>query len=618
VYQEITDNEDEEDFLREETDIFPEEEEMADQLPAWVQLLMENQQTQIDHLSTIIQNNANAPHQHVADTRPLRPEYIYEFSPAESADDTDYYLFTERITDMVATYGQEKILPSLVSCLKNARAKTWYTSLSDTDKDALRNSVDHWKLLLKRDFGIKPYRAKLLLQRETFSFSQNRSVIQYVDKKLACLKIADIVDEDAQCVEIKEGLRDPEFRSLIRLSPQGNTLAWLRQELIDTEQDSRAVWAKNQRPRYPFQQPRYGTPNASANDGTTTTRGRGGYRGRGRGSYPPGQQPPQSPPTQRPPLAITATASKDPPRACRFCGGKHWDRECVYGRQNATAAYHCYQMDMPEEDYEKAEEDYRLLEEEVFAVVAEYEDSNDENYSSYYSPPPRTQPSVPLFPAPPSITLKTSPVAPMETHHNAQSHAFFLNSNKSHTCDICHEKFPSRNQLFSHLTKLNHFLKKRTRVDSNDISIVESSADSKGVGSGYAFRDHNYCEIKYLLELNGKDPEYGCLDTGSGMSLVDESIPALLPWIDRKVLKAPINVKGIGTIPKESWETIVMPVYLPDISGTKLAKLTREFHIVKDLDCGIIFGNDVIEPEGIIIDVRQKKASITSCNNMLC
>src|SRR5439155_20957185 len=45
---------------------------------------------------------------------------------------------------------------------------------------------------------------------------------------------------------IKEGLRNPEFRSQIRLANQGNTLAWLRQELIELEADCRALWMENQ------------------------------------------------------------------------------------------------------------------------------------------------------------------------------------------------------------------------------------------------------------------------------------------------------------------------------------------------------------------------------------
>ena len=73
---------------------------------------------------------------------------------------------------------------SLVACLKNTRAKNWYMSISNA---RLRTSTQDGKELLKRDFGIKPFRAKQLAQRETFSFSQGRPVLQYFHKKVACL-----------------------------------------------------------------------------------------------------------------------------------------------------------------------------------------------------------------------------------------------------------------------------------------------------------------------------------------------------------------------------------------------------------------------------------------------
>jgi hypothetical protein len=36
------------------------------------------------------------------------------------------------------------------------------------------------------------------------------------------------------------------------------------------------------------------------------------------------------------------------------------------------------------------------------------------------------------------------------------------------------------------------------------------------------------------------------------------------------------------------------------------------------LDCGLLIGNDIIEPEGIVIDLAKRKAHIRSCENMVC
>lgn len=122
----------------------------------------------MNQLAQIIQNNNNNTNN--GNENPIRAEYIFDFAPLDSPDDTSYYLFTERIVDMVAQYGEGKVLLSLVACLKNTRAKNRYTSLSDTDKTRLRTSIQDWKDLLKRDFGIKPL-------RETFSFSQGTTIV---------------------------------------------------------------------------------------------------------------------------------------------------------------------------------------------------------------------------------------------------------------------------------------------------------------------------------------------------------------------------------------------------------------------------------------------------------
>ena len=82
-------------------------------------------------------------------------------------------------------------------------------------------------------------------------------------------------------------------------------------------------------------------------------------------------------------------------------------------------------------------------------------------------------------------------------------------------------------------------------------------------------------------------------------------------------MKESIKVKGYDGLPHDSWEVVVLEIYLPDITGNKFAKIKREFHIVPDLDCGIIFGNDIIGPENIEISVPKRKAVIGSCGNLV-
>lgn len=83
---------------------------------------------------------------------------------------------------------------------------------------------------------------------------------------------------------------------------------------------------------------------------------------------------------------------------------------------------------------------------------------------------------------------------------------------------------------------------------------------------------------------------------------------------------AVVGIKGVGddSVPYISKETIILNVYLQDLSGKRFAKLRCEFHIVNGLDRSLLIGNDIIEPEGIVIDLAKPKAHIRSCKNMVC
>jgi len=113
-----------------EEELFEETMSTPPSIPAWAQTIIQNQQAQLDNITRLLEaqeENAGgdaltqaAP---ARDNRPVRAEYIYDFSPADSPDDMSYHFFIERINDMVAQYDEERVLPSLVSCLKNERAR---------------------------------------------------------------------------------------------------------------------------------------------------------------------------------------------------------------------------------------------------------------------------------------------------------------------------------------------------------------------------------------------------------------------------------------------------------------------------------------------------------------
>src|SRR5271170_6057067 len=182
-------------------------------------------------------------------------------------------------------------------------------------------------------------------------------------------------------------------------------------------------------------------------------------------------------------------------------------------------------------------------------------------------------------------------------------------------CRTCKETFPSRNALFAHVNKELHFL--RSCITSKSFRpIVASKAPRRKVGTGTAFKDFSYCEVRYQFSSTSPD-SWGCADTGSGMSLVDESILESGALSSRKS-QSPVHVKGIGDEMYLSRESVVLDVFFPDVTNTRLAKITREFHIVQDMDCGLLLGNDIIEPEGIVINLAKKRMQISACDNMVC
>src|SRR5277367_4994309 len=181
-------------------------------------------------------------------------------------------------------------------------------------------------------------------------------------------------------------------------------------------------------------------------------------------------------------------------------------------------------------------------------------------------------------------------------------------------CRTCKETFSSRNALFSHLRKMFHYL--RSTIRSILRPIVASKAQRRKVGTGTAFKDFSYCEVRYQFSSTSSDA-WGCADTGSGMSLVDESVLESGALSSRKS-QSPVHIKGLGNEMYLSNESVVLDVFFPDVTNTRLAKITREFHIVQDMDCGLLIGNDIIEPEGIVIDLAKKRMQISACDNMAC
>ena len=149
--------------------------------------------------------------------------------------------------------------------------------------------------------------------------------------------------------------------------------------------------------------------------------------------------------------------------------------------------------------------------------------------------------------------------------------------------------------------------------------IIESSASKNELGSGFCFRPWNYTYIMFKIKPEHEATD-ACLDTGCGVSLIDRN------WLkkthaDTTILRmaSPLKVRGVGTNKYETDEFAILPIYLPgkDKDGQDiLACLTAEFHLVDNLRAQMLIGNDIIGPQGIIIDVSNQFATIFQCESI--
>jgi hypothetical protein len=222
-----------------------------------------------------------------------------------------------------------------------------------------------------------------------------------------------------------------------------------------------------------------------------------------------------------------------------------------------------------------------------------------------------------------------------QSHHDESEHprdntsGYFVQSPVSFSCDVCRSSFSSRNKLFKHIRQMNH--QKKNALSHGQIvsnmfanmgpatTVIKSEA-SPVPGSGMSFRDYNYLEIG-IRSAPGAPDQSVCIDTGCGMSSMDRGFFAKHFPSTATSQIPPIEIRSMGTTKTESNEYATITFYLPGHTENHkqaLAEITREFHLVDNLSCNALIGNDIIEPEGITIDVKTRQAKIRSCKDLVC
>ncbi len=81
-------------------------------------------------------------------------------------------------------------------------------------------------------------------------------------------------------------------------------------------------------------------------------------------------------------------------------------------------------------------------------------------------------------------------------------------------------------------------------------------------------------------------------------------------------MATPLEVRGLGTTKHRSFEYAISDIYIPGWKNEQkvIAHIRREIHLVDDLKANMLIGNDIIEPEGIVIDAKKREMHIGSCD----
>ena len=538
-----------------------------------------------------------------APTETLRSEHIGYFDPSFEEDKEpgasvvnagrhvfyrDVFVFTNRLRDLAAKHTPVVVAGLTQGCLRG-EALIWYTAeLSEIELTVLRTaSLDQWCTVLINQFKERCSKALRKLQSERYTITDardGRSPRSYVQNIIRHAKAADMNTLNQLTMAWNNLAFD--FRRDIPEPTASTSINTFMNQL-----DSKAgIWEEFAQRAAKFNQRK--DDYEGRNFKPSTSR----YQ-QNTANYPPRQsnQARALPPgAERRLIGASGNASK-------FVGknqssNQRNDRNA--GRKNQRSKGKAYVVDdqegepSPEEDAEEPEDhgDYYANEDLDY-----YEPRPDDDIEDYFGAASVTVPAV--------------------------------------KCGYCHQEFPSKNLLHSHLGNPGKGRPRRQaecslRHAGEEVSsampsayiaeeIIESVARTDDVGTGHAFRNYHYAMA--MAKLAQKCVlENICLDTGCSVSLIDRAwLKECLPEATIRKMASPITVRGLGSAKHQTDEYVILPIYFPGKSkdGTDITAKTapREIHLVDELKAKMLVGMDIMKPEGIDILTSRSSASISSC-----
>jgi hypothetical protein len=549
------------------------------QVPQWTAPPQPNTEllTELTRLQALFAANQHAvneqllartaePRKTARDFTTLKAADIGLFEPDAQPDPAAAMLFIDHIHDAVKQYGAERVLLVLKRCCNNKVALHWLTSLSEAHRDELITSVPAWERLLRRDFMPKPADLEERAKEEVFKWSQQRMPTQYVTEKIRLLRMAGITNPDDVVYQVHKGFhRCPEIQIPLTQSVKEkgknlNDVDLYRSEVFNYQDMAKLQYEFHHRP-----------VNAT-------------YAPRNR---------------DRPPVATPADAKKQGPprppqkerprkRKCRNfpnCGdGEHWDWECrIKAPERDTKKRAYYALDDDEDDDNLCTE----LRDEDPDIEQSYIHNQNAHFAAAYCA------SKGFFGGTPRGARMPSP--------------------KPSECRACHEAFPSRSKLHTHLLSSGH---NRPAQAVSHFAVIKSKHVAPHNHEA-RLASYHFAEAQFVLEPGSSESRNSCVDSGYGNSAVDAEFASKhIANPDYVMLAEPKEVHGIGGGVAMCTKLLRLPFYYPTMDGNYV-ELIRPFHVFPDLGVDLLCGIDTIREEGIdlFFSSSTPQMRIASCQN---
>lgn len=192
------------------------------------------------------------------------------------------------------------------------------------------------------------------------------------------------------------------------------------------------------------------------------------------------------------------------------------------------------------------------------------------------------------------------------------------------TCLKCRSFFFSKSKLHKYVKAgyIKEALPLSSTQPSSSISIIMSKATYQSLGSSLGFKGWTYATASITLtpehlRLNFDSDSIACFDTGCGVTFVDRDwLLKRLPYQKICTISTLLKVRGIGASKYESVEFAVLSLYFPGKDNAEqlvYVALKCEIHLVEELQANLLISNNILSPEGVVIDIGGRSALIGSC-----